>query len=66
VSGPPPQPLVPVEDPGWDHGQDLARADAAEAEGVSAPDLKRAGHGDVEPDAAAEFDIEAGESGAVD
>jgi hypothetical protein len=66
VSGPPPGPLVPVEDPGWDHGQDLVRADGVEAESVSAPDLERAGQEDVEADAAAELDVAAGESGAVD
>ncbi len=65
VSGPPPQPLVPVEKPGWDGGRDLVRADGVEARSVSAPDLERAGQDDPDADVAAQVDI-AAELGADD
>jgi len=66
VNGPPPGPLVPVDEPGWDHGQDLSRADELEGSDASAPDLRRAGQEDYRADEEAELDLAAGESGAVD
>jgi len=66
VSGPPPEQPVPIEEPGWNHGQDLARVDTAEAEAVSAPDLARADHRNLDLETRADADLAAGESDAVD
>lgn len=66
VSEPPTGPLVPIEGPGWTHGQDLARADEAEAVGSSAPDLIRAGDEDPAAKAAVELEVAEAESTPVD